>query len=116
MGKGPKNPPAKEPSKKASITERLRDSEGASREAPDPCRDPQEIEIAVDDGQEVSVGDSIHITPGKPPHARSSAGVIGPVIGPAARRLEMCIGVGLTFAGVVTAVSGSSATAAVQGS
>jgi hypothetical protein len=116
MGKGPKNPPAKEPSKKGNIAERLRGGEHASPEAPDPCRDPQEIEIAVDNGQEVAVGDAIQIAPGKPPHARSFAGVIGPVIGPAAMRLEMCIGAGLSFAGVVTAASGGSATATVQGS
>jgi hypothetical protein len=116
MGKGPKTPPATEASKKGSIAERLRDGEDASPEAPDPCRDPQEIAIALDSGQELAVGDPIQIAPGKPPYARSSAGLIGPVVGPAVSRLEMCIGAGLSFAGVVIAVSGGSVTATVQGS
>lgn len=116
MGKGPKNPPATEPSKKGSIADRLRDGEDASREAPDPCRDPQEIAIALDGGREVAVGDPIEITPGKPPYARLSAGAIGPVVGAAVGRLEMCIEAGLNFAGVVTSVSRGSVTATVQGS
>jgi hypothetical protein len=63
MGKGPKNPPATEASKKGSIADRLRDGEDASTEAPDPCRDPQEIAIALDSDQELSVGDRIQICP-----------------------------------------------------
>jgi len=116
MGKGPKNPPATEASKKGSIADRLRGGEDASPEAPDPCRDPQEIAIALDGRHAVAIGDPIQIAPGKPPYARSPAGGIGPVVGPAVGRLEMCIGAGLSFAGVVTAVSERSATATVQGS
>jgi hypothetical protein len=116
MGKGPKNPPATEASKKGSIADRLMHGEDASPEAPDPCRDPQEIAITLDSGRKVAVGDPIQIAPGKPPYARSSAGAVGPVIGAAVSRLEMCIGAGLSFAGVVIAVSGDSVTATVQGS
>jgi hypothetical protein len=116
MGKGPKKPPATEPSRKSSITERLRDGEAASREAPDPCRDVQEIKIVIDDDQGISIGDAIQIIPGKPPQARSAQGLIGTVTGRAAARLEMCIAGGIIFTGVVSAVSGRTATATVQGS
>lgn len=116
MGKGPKDGPATEPSQKPKIGDRLRGSEvgGSPSEVSDPCLEPRQIEIERD-GATVAVGDAIWLIPGRPPHAASAAGVIGPVRGPEASVIEACIGVGVTFAGVVHAITASTATAVVQG-
>jgi hypothetical protein len=116
MGKGPNERAARESSRKAKISDRVRGGEsgGPSSEPSDPCLETRQIQIERD-GAPVAVGDAIWLIAGRPPHAASTRGVIGPVRGPEAKPIEACIGVGVTFTGVVETVSASRATAVVKG-
>ena len=113
MGKGPKNAPASEPSRKPRLTARLQGGADAPP-AIDPCTRRQEVTIAMG-GAPAVVGDAIWIVAAAPPQAVSPAGVVGPLTGEAAKRVEACLRGGYTFDGVIASIAGNTATAVVEG-